>query len=153
METDANSALEDAPSDETGDTPARCVIVVDEALSSGLAANAAAVLAVTLGARAPGLLGGDVEDADGAGLPGLIDRGLPILKAPGAALGALRARALEAGVEVIAFPRFGQETTDYEAFRERVAQTPTAELAYLGLLIAGPKRAVNKVTGSLPLLR
>jgi hypothetical protein len=138
---------------ETDDVPARCVIVVDEALPAGLAANAAAVLALTLGARAPGLRGPDVDDADGARLPGLIDRGLPILKAPAAQLGALRSRAAEAGVEVIGFPRFGQETTDYEAFREHVEQTPTAELDYLGLLFAGPKRAVNKLTGSLPLLR
>ena len=60
---------------------------------------------------------------------------------------------MEADVEVIGFPRFGQETTDYEAFRERIAQTATADLDYLGLLLSGPKRAVNKLTGSLPLLR
>jgi hypothetical protein len=133
--------------------PARCVIVVDEGLPPGLAANAAAVLAVTLGAQAPGLLGGDIHDADGIRLPGLIDRGLPILKAPAADLGALRARAVEADVQVIGFPRFGQATTDYQAFRERIAQTATADLDYLGLLLSGPKHAVNKLTGSLPLLR
>lgn len=56
-------------------------------------------------------------------------------------------------MEVIGFPRFGQATTDYEVFREHVAQTPTVELEYLGLLFAGPKRTVTKLTGSLPLLR
>lgn len=108
---------------------------------------------MTLGARAPGLLGGDIRDADGIRHPGLIDRGLPILKAPAAALGGLRARAVEDDVQVIGFPRFGQATNDYEVFRERVAQTATADLDYLGLLLSGPKRAVNKLTGSLPLLR
>jgi hypothetical protein len=133
--------------------PERCVIVLDEGLPPGLAANAAAVLAVTLGARAPGLLGADIEDADGGQHPGLIDRGLPILKAPLRELGAIRARAVEAGVAVVGFPRFGQETTDYAAYGERIAGTATAELHYLGLLISGPKRAVNRLTGSLPLLR
>jgi hypothetical protein len=153
MSTHANTAPYARSADETAEAPARCVIVLDQELPAGLAANAAAVLALTLGARAPGLRGGDVADADGATHPGLIDRGLPILKAPAAVLGALRARAVETDVEVIAFPRFGQETTDYEAFRQRVAQTPTAELEYLGLLFSGPKRAVDKLTGSLPLLR
>jgi hypothetical protein len=152
MATEAN-ILEHGSEPSSDGAPARCVIVIDDSLPPGLAANAAAVLAVTLGARAPGLLGGDVDDADGAHHPGLIDRGLPILKGPASDLGALRARALEAGVEVIGVPRFGQETTDYGEFRDRLAETPTAELDYLGLLLSGPKRAVNKLTGSLPLLR
>jgi hypothetical protein len=151
MTIEANTMPEPVPALDPA--AARCVIVVDEALAPGLAANAAAVLAVTLGAQAPHLLGGEIIDADGARQPGLIDRGLPILKAPADELGPLRARAVAAGVEVISFPRFGQETTDYEAFRERLADTPTAQLAYLGLLLSGPKRAVNKLTGSLPLLR
>jgi hypothetical protein len=153
MATHMNTEYPESLMAEPDDVPARCVIVVDEALPAGLAANAAAVLALTLGARAPGLRGADIDDADGARLPGLIDRGLPILKAAAADLAGLRSRAVEAGVEVIGFPRFGQETTDYEAFREHVAQTPTADLAYLGLLFAGPRRTVNRLTGSLPLLR
>ena len=152
MATEAH--LQEHGSEPSSDAaPARCVIVLDDALPPGLAANAAAVLAVTLGARAPGLLGSDVDDADGTRHPGLIDRGLPILKCAGAGLGALHARAVETGVEVIGFPRFGQATTDYEEFRGRLAQTPTAELEYLGLLLSGPKRAVDRLTGSLPLLR
>jgi hypothetical protein len=134
-------------------TPDRCVIVVDAELPSGLAANAAAILALTLGAQAPGLLGDDLADADGDRHPGLIDRGLPILGAPGPALPAIRARALASEVRVISFPTFGQQTNDYDAFRERVAVTPTEQLEYLGLLLYGPKRAVGKLTGSFPLLR
>jgi hypothetical protein len=136
-----------------GAVPERCVIVVDDALPVGLAANAAAVLSLTLGARASGLIGGDVVDADGNVHPGLIDRGLPILRAPASQLGTIRARALDADLQVIDFPSFGQQTTDYDAFREQVARTPTDELEYLGLLLYGPKRAVGKLTGSFPLLR
>jgi hypothetical protein len=137
----------------THPTPERCVIVVDAALPAGLAANAAAVLALTLGARAPGLLGTELLDADGDAHPGLIDRGLPILRAPAEALGAIRSRALEADVRVIDFPTFGQQTTDYASVVEHVAATPTAGLEYLGLLLFGPKRAIGKLTGSFPLLR
>jgi hypothetical protein len=131
----------------------RCAIVVDATLPPGLAANAAAVLALTLGATSPALIGQDLVDADGNRHPGLIDRGLPILHAPAEHLVVLRARALSAGVGVIDLPTFGQMTTDYTDFRARVGRTPNAELTYLALLLHGPARAVRRLTGSLPLLR
>jgi hypothetical protein len=133
--------------------PARCVVVVDEALPPGLAANAAAVLAVSLGAGAPDLVGADLVDAGGDHHPGLITTGLPVLRAPADELPALRTRALDAGVRVIGFPVFGQQTTDYAAFGEQLAQTPSEAVAHLGLALRGPKRAVARLTGSLPLLR
>ncbi len=132
---------------------ARCVAIVDEALPPGLAANAVGVRALTLGATAPGLVGEDLVDADGGRHPGLISRGLPVLGAPGGALGALRARALDARLSVIDLPSAAQETTDYDAFRARIAQLATGEISYLGLIVHGPRRAVNKVTGGLSLLR
>jgi hypothetical protein len=132
---------------------ARCVIVVDETLAPGLAANAAAVLALTLGAERPGLVGAELTDGDGYAHSGLIPMGLPVLRAPGGALASLRTRALDTDVGVIAFPTFGQQTTDYDEVRARVAQTPTGELRYLGLALYGPRRAVAKLTGSLGLLR
>jgi hypothetical protein len=131
----------------------RCVLVVDEALPPGLAANAAGVLALTLGATVDGLAGAEAVDADGQIHPGLIPMGLPVLAAPRAQLGDLRARAVGAGVGVIDFPTFGQQTTDYDAFRRLVAQTPNAELEYLGIALHGPRRAIGRLTGNLRLLR
>jgi hypothetical protein len=131
----------------------RCVIVVDEALPPGLAANAAAVLALTLGATVGGLTGADLVDADGARHPGLIPAGLPVLAASRVRLADLRARAADGGVGVVAFPTFGQQTTDYEAVRRLVAQTSTADLEYLGLALHGARRAVGRLTGNLRLLR
>jgi hypothetical protein len=131
----------------------RCAIVVDESLPPGLAANAAAVLALTLGATAPDLRGADFEDLDGQVHPGLIPQGLPVLRAPRSELAQLRAQALEAEIAVIDFPTFGQQTNDYEEFRARVATTPPAELDYLGILLRGTPRSVRKLTGSLALLR
>jgi uncharacterized protein DUF2000 len=131
----------------------RCVVVVDEALPAGLAANAAAVLAFTLGARLPGLIGEDFADADGMAHPGLIPFGVPVLGAPVDRLAELRAGALAAGVGVVAFPSFGQQSTDYAEFRAHVARTPAAELCYLAVALHGARRAVARLTGSLPLLR
>ena len=83
------------------------MIVVDEALPGGLAANAAGVLALTLGGTVEGLAGPDAVDADGQVHPGLIPMGLPVLAAPRGQLRDLGARALDAGVGVIDFPTFG----------------------------------------------
>ena len=131
----------------------RCVIVVDEALPAGLAANAAAVLALTLGAREPELVGADFVDADAQPHPGLIPIGLPVLRAARADLVEIRRRAAADGVSVVDFPAFGQQTTDYDEFRGMVAATPSAELSYLGVALSGPRRAVGRLTGRLALLR
>ena len=59
------------------------MVVVDEALAPGLAANAAAVMAMTLGAKLPALVGEDFADGAGERHPGLITTGLPVLRARG----------------------------------------------------------------------
>jgi hypothetical protein len=149
-------AADAAPADEPPRAfapPERLVIVVDEALPPGLAANAASVVAFTLGAQLPGLRGPDVTDADGGVLPGLIPIGLPILRAPAAALTALHAGALAAELGVVAMPVFGHQTNDYAEFRELVARTPGAELQFLAVAVHGPRRQVGRLTGSFGLLR
>jgi hypothetical protein len=129
----------------------RCVMVVDEALAPGLAANAAAVMAMTLGTKVPALVGEAFVDGAGEEHPGLITTGLPVLRATAGELPALRARALAAEVGVIGFPRFGQTTNDYEHFRALVAQTDAPE--YLGLAFYGDGKTLRRITGSLGLLR
>ena len=104
------------------------MVVVDEELAPGLAANAAAVMAMTLGTKLPDLVGEDFEDAAGEQHPGLITTGLPVLRAPAAELRALRARAVQAEVGVIGMPAFGQKTNDYDEFRALVARTRRARL-------------------------
>ena len=136
----------------TGQNAERCVIVLDEGLAPGLAANAAAVLALTLGATVDGLAGPDLIDADRDVHPGLFERGLPVLGAARDALPQVRARALAAGVSVIDIPAVGQQTNDYDEVRAYVASTPTADLEYLGLALHGSRRAVSRVTGTLRLL-
>jgi hypothetical protein len=147
--------VQDAPAAEPARPPAQpaCVIVVDGALAPGLAANAAAVLALTLGVRNPGLVGGDLIDADRQRHPGLFRYGLPVLRARRAELGDLRAAARAAGLDVVDLAAFGQQTNDYDEFRRHVAGTPAGALEYLGVALHGERRAVRRLTGSLPLLR
>ena len=129
----------------------RCVVVVDETLAPGLAANAAAVLAMTLGTKVPGMVGETFVDGTGEEHPGLITTGLPVLRAQPEQLPVLRARAVAAEVGVVGFPRAGQTTTDYEHFRTLLASTETPD--YLGLAFYGDGKVLRKLTGSLGLLR
>ena len=132
----------------------RCVIVVDESLPPGLAANATAMLAVTLGATVAGLPGAALVDADGDVHPGLIPQGLTVLRAPADRLSDLHARAAASeDVGLIDFPTDCQQTTDYDEVRRRVAGIPAAHLCYLAILLYGPRRSVSRLTGNLALLR
>jgi hypothetical protein len=131
----------------------RCVIVVDGALPVGHAANAAAVIALTLGKRHPHLAGPDLIDAGENSHPGLIPIGIAVLAAPTADLSSLRDKALAKGIDVVDFPIQGQQTTDYAEFRTRVRELPPEEIAYAGVGLYGGRKAVGRIVGRFSLLK
>lgn len=133
--------------------PMRCVAVIDHALPIGHAANAAAVMALTMGKRQPHLAGGPLIDASGQPHPGLIPIGIPVLGAPVDDLPAVRDKAIAAGLEIVDFPVQGQQTTNYEEFQRLVSRTDPAELRYLGVMIYGTKKKVSRIVGRYSLLR
>ena len=135
------------------DDSGRCVIIVDAALPVGRAANAAAVIALTLGKLRPELAGADLVDASGFAHPGLIPIGIAVLGAPGAELGTIRAKALARDLQVVDFPTEGQQTTDYAAFGTAVAGIATDSLTYVGVGVYGPRKAVGKIVGKYTLLK
>lgn len=133
--------------------PMRCVAVIDAALPSGHAANAAAVMALTMGARQPQLAGDPLIDRDGNAHPGLIPIGIPVLAAPGDDLPRLREKALAAGIDVVDFPAQGQETTDYAQFRQMMRETAPDAVRYVGVMLFGDRKKVSRVVGKYGLLR
>ncbi len=133
--------------------PGRCAIVVNADLPVGRAANAAAVIALTLGKRHPHLAGADLVDASGCAHPGLIPIGIAVLAAPSEQLSGIRSRALERGIDVVDFPSQGQETNDYAEYGARVSEVTTEDLTYAGVGVFGPRKAVGKVVGHVPLFR
>lgn len=139
--------------DEPEFEPSRCVIVVDSALPPGRAANAAAVVALTLGKRHAELPGEDLVDASGHRHPGLIPIGIAVLGADAAALRALREAALKSGLDIVDFPSQGQETTDYGRFCAQVATVPSDRLTYVAVGVYGPRKAVGRIVGKFPLLK
>ncbi|KGM13980.1 hypothetical protein N869_06910 [Cellulomonas bogoriensis 69B4 = DSM 16987] len=132
----------------------KCAVVVDESLPTGLAANAASVLAMTLTHRVPELIGADVEDASGTVHAGIVLIPVPILTAPRAEVRELFERATEdPETTTIAFSSLAQSCKTYDEYVERMSHTATAELGLVGIGVVGPRRSVNRLCGSLPLLR
>ena len=131
----------------------RCVAIVDDGLSIGKAANAAAVMALTMGARQTHLVGEPLVDAAGNHHPGLIPIGISVLGAPAADLPSLRDKAGQAGLEVVDFPAQGQQTNDYAEFRKMLGETAPDQVRYLGVMVYGERKKVSRIVGKYALLR
>lgn len=132
----------------------KCVIVVDENLPLGIIANTAAILGITLGARLPGVVGADVRDGGGNGHMGIIEFPVPILKATSEALKKLRLTLYEkeySDLTAADFTDIAQSSKTYDEFIDKIGTAE--ELRYFGIAICGAKKKVNRLTGSLPLLR
>ena len=54
---------------------------------------------------------------------------------------------------VVDFSDLAQDCKTYNEFMEKMKNVSETELNYLGIAICGAKRKVNKLTGSMPLLR
>ena len=133
---------------------AKCVMVIDEQLPVGLAVNTAAVLALTLGSRVEALLGPDVLDGSERVHVGITTLPIPILKADGQTLKRLWLQAAAcADVFLVDFSDVAQTSLAYADYTQRMAATLGDHLQYLGVALYGKKETVNKLTGSLPLLR
>ncbi|QKW07736.1 DUF2000 domain-containing protein [Streptomyces sp. NA04227] len=132
----------------------KCVIVVNDDLPVGLTVNAASVVSLTLGRSVPELIGQDVKDADGAVHLGITLIPVPILKAPAEKVAEIHAAATEdPEVVVVGFSDLAQSCRTYDEYIERLGASESAALAYSSVGLFGPRKQLNKWTGSLALLR
>lgn len=134
----------------------KCVMVLDGALPLGLVANTAAILGITLGKHKPEAVGATVTDQTGHDHLGIIEFPVPVLRATPELIRQLRQRLYEpefAEVTAVDFSDLAQSCKTYDEFTGRMACTGEEELRYLGLALCGPKKKVNALTGSMPLLR
>lgn len=134
----------------------KCVIVIDEHQPTGLIANTAAILGLTLGKEVPELVGPDITDADGNTHKGVILLPLPILRGNPDLLKELAVKLHDpafAEVNWVGFTDLAQSCNTYGEYEEKMAKNSLSDLNYMGLAMCGPKKLINKLSGSLPLLR
>ncbi|MDR6226017.1 DUF2000 domain-containing protein [Desmospora profundinema] len=133
----------------------KCVMVIDSELPTGLIANTGAVLALTLGHQLQGIIGPKVYDADGTPHEGITTTPIPILKGNKTTIKTLRdvIHTDHPDLLLIDFSNAAQTTKNYEDYTQKIAQFTKNDLQYLGIAIYGDKKTVNKLTGSLGLLR
>ncbi|ABR47734.1 conserved hypothetical protein [Alkaliphilus metalliredigens QYMF] len=133
----------------------KCVIVIDSELPTGLIANTAAVLALTLGNRIKDIIGPNVIDGDGNIHEGITTIPFPILKSKEVNIKELRniIGSEYPDLYLVDFSNAAQTTKNYDDYTHKIAQYTTNELKYLGIAVYGDKKKINKLTGNLPLLR
>lgn len=134
----------------------KCVIVVDENLPLGIIANTAAILGITMGMKMPDVVGNDVLDLEGNAHIGIIQFPVPILKGNTEILKKLRTRLFEpqfSELTVVDFSDLAQGCKTYNEFIGKMANTSESRLNYIGIAVCGNKKQINKLTGSMPLLR
>lgn len=134
----------------------KCVMVIDSELSTGLIANTAAVLALTLGKTIEGIIGPDVQDASKQVHTGITTTPIPILKGDSEKIKEIRNNLYKeefSDLFVVDFSDAAQTTKHYQEYTEKISEVPGDELNYLGVALYGDKKKVNKLTGSMGLLR
>ena len=134
----------------------KCVMVLDEDLPRGFLANTAAILGITLGKKRPEVVGADVTDQSGSEHPGIIEFPVPILRGTRPAIKQLREALYQPEFQdltVVDFSDLAQGCRTYDEFIEKMGRAPEDTLQYLGIAVCGAKKKVNKLTGSMPLLR
>lgn len=136
--------------------PEKCVVVLDGELPLGLLANTAAILGITLGKELPETVGPGVRDRSGREHLGIIEFPVPVLRSTPEGIRALRERLYEPGFQeltAVDFSDVAQSCKTYGEFMERMGEVPEGDLRYLGLAVCGARKQVDRLTGSLPLLR
>ncbi len=134
----------------------KCVMVIDEKLPLGLIANTAAVMGITLGKNYPEVVGADVINKSGHRHLGIIEFPVPILKGNTDLIREIREKLYQpefSGLTVVDFSDVAQGCKTYNEFIDKMAVIDEETLNYMGICICGNKKLVNKLAGSLPLLR
>ncbi len=134
----------------------KCVMVIDEELPTGIMVNTAAILGITLGKLEPAFVGPDVTDGSGLTHKGIVTQPIPVLKGNKELLNNLREKLFTPEFEelsVVDFSDVAQSCHVYEQYIDTAEGKQESEFEYLGVILYGNKKKVNKLTGSMPLLR
>jgi hypothetical protein len=128
------------------------VIILSTSLPRGLQANFAAILGMSLGRLHPELIGPATPDSEGHLLEGITQVAVPVLGAPAEEIGSIFAAAGNMPVR-LAYMRAAFEARNYDDYMARIAAAPSRDHEPQAILVAGPRKAVDRLCGALPLLK
>ena len=134
----------------------KCVMIVDSSLPSGIIANTTAALGISLASRTAGLTGSDLPDREGRTHEGITNIPIPVLSLEKNDLKEKYDSLIEESDEelkIIGFSDVAQKSDNYDDYSAKLKVKGRDDIYYLGICIYGPKKKVNKVTGSLKMLR
>jgi hypothetical protein len=131
----------------------KLVIVIDEGLERGVAANVIGLLGISVGHHIDGIVGPDIVDASGRSHRGMSTIGLPVLAADAETLNRLHQDSLDhPDITVLDVTDAAVSSRDYDTYTQRL-QNPERAWRPVGLALTGPRRQVDRLTGRLGLLR
>ena len=101
-------------------------------------------------------MGENVADRAGNIHPGIIRTPVPVLSGGPEVFQTLRRRLGEpefSAVAAVDFTDLAQRCRTYGEYMEKMSAAAPEDLRYLGLALRGPRHQVDRLTGSLPLMR
>ena len=131
-------------------------MIVDSGLPSGIAANTTAALGISLASSTEGLTGCRLTDREGRKHEGITNIPIPVLSMEKNELREKYDSLLESGdvdLKIIGFSDVAQKSRDYNDYGLTLQEKSKDEINYLGICIYGPRKKVNRITGSLRMLR
>lgn len=130
----------------------KCVLVIDESQPTGVLANIASVLSISLGNISTDMVGHDVYDKQGERHPGITQLPIPILGASRDKIREIRQTLLSKAIDgmvVVDFTTIAQQAKTYDEYEKSIGSADDIDIHYIGIGVYGEKKAINKATGNL----
>lgn len=109
-----------------------------------------------MGMKMPDVVCKDVFDKNGNMHSGIIQFPVPVLKGNDEIISNIRNRLFYdefSELAVVDFTELAQSCKTYDGYVSKMAECANENLKFMGLAICGNKKKINKLTGSMPLLR
>ena len=131
----------------------KCVMIINPNLPLGLIANTSVILGIALGDNIKDIRGKDLVDLEGNKHIGVVHIPVSILQSTPKEIKEIYKKAEEKELFVADFIDVAQKCKTYNEYIDTLPKTSIDEIGFLGIIIYGNKKIINKLTGNLPLLR
>lgn len=134
----------------------KCVLIIDNTLPTGIIANTASVLSITLGKQIEGIVSHDVYDKQGEKHLGITQMPIPILGASCDKIKEIRRSLISSNTEglvLVDFSNIAQQSKTYDHYESVMLVTDGDDINYMGIGICGDRKVINRATGNLSLIR